>query len=182
MSPDVRAGGRGFLQWAARDTLASVMGDIEHKSGEVSVLEGRDAYLAENGFHTEAYTAPTYTVNVFGRDLTFRNRPTRQRVIPLHDLHHVVTGYGTDLIGEAEIGAWELVAGCNTPFLYAINGAAVLAGLLISPRRVFRAARDARGQRTLYKEGSRYEELMTLTVAELRERLGVPAGGQVSRA
>lgn len=159
------------------------MGEEKQKSGEggeTSVLQGRNAYLDENGFSTDAYTAPTYTVQVFGRELTFRNRPTRQRVIPLHDLHHVVTGYGTDLAGEAEIGAWELVGGCNTPFLYAINGAAVLFGLILEPRRVIRAARSARGQRTLYKEGSRYEELLTLSVAELRERLGVPADGVAS--
>ncbi len=29
--------------------------------------------------------------------------------IPFNDLHHVATGYGTDVLGEAEIGAWELL-------------------------------------------------------------------------
>jgi hypothetical protein len=158
------------------------MGEDERKAGEVSVLEGRDAYLAANGFSTGAYTAPTFTVQIFGKALTFANRPSRQRVIPLHDLHHVATGYGTDLVGEAEIGAWELVAGCNTPFLVAINATAAVLGMLLAPRRVVRAARAARGQRTLYVKGTPYEELLSLSVTELRERLGVPAGGVASAA
>jgi hypothetical protein len=156
------------------------MEDDVRKVGEVSVLEGRDAYLAENDFSIDAYTAPTFTVQVFGKALTFPNRPSRQRVIPLHDLHHVATGYGTDLVGEAEIGAWELVAGCNTPFLVAINATAAVLGMLLAPRRVVRAALAARGQRTLYVRGAPYDELLSLSVAELRERLGVPAGGATS--
>lgn len=156
------------------------MGVEERKTGGVSVLEGRDAYLAENGFSVDAYTAPTFTVDIFGKALTFPNRPSRQRVIPLHDLHHVATGYDTDLVGEAEIGAWELVAGCNTPFLVAINATAAALGMLLAPRRVIRAALAARGQRTLYVKETPYEELLSLPVTELRERLGVPAGGAVN--
>ena len=34
--------------------------------------------------------------------------------LPWHDLHHVATGYGTGLIGEAEISAYELRAGCGS--------------------------------------------------------------------
>ena len=29
----------------------------------------------------------------------------------LHDVHHVVTGYGTALPGELELAAWELASG-----------------------------------------------------------------------
>jgi ubiquinone biosynthesis protein Coq4 len=25
----------------------------------------------------------------------------------LHDLHHVATGFGTDMIGEGEVSVWE---------------------------------------------------------------------------
>src|SRR5262249_36536717 len=35
----------------------------------------------------------------------------RKRLVGAHDLHHLLTGYGTDLVGEAELGAWELGAG-----------------------------------------------------------------------
>src|SRR5437016_5335847 len=88
---------------------------------DITVGEARDRYLADNGFDTAGYTADHFEVEVAGRMLRLRNGKTRQRVIPLHDLHHALTGYGTDLAGEAEIGAWELVGGCNSLFLVSIN-------------------------------------------------------------
>jgi hypothetical protein len=135
------------------------------------------AYLAENGFDTAGYTAPTYEVEVFGRAYTFTNTEDRKRAIPLHDLHHVATGYGTDLVGEAEVGAWELVAGCRAPIVYALNLTAVAIGLVLAPLRVLRAFRDARGARSLYRIDHDYDALLALPVGELRRRLGVRAGG-----
>jgi len=145
------------------------------------VLEGRDRYLAANGFTVDGYTAPTFELNFLGRKVAFKNPPARQRAVPLHDLHHVVTGYGTDFTGEAEIGAWELRAGCNTLFLYYINGMAALVGLLIAPLRTLRAFRRARSQRSLYVDDLTYERALAMSVGELRARLGIPEGGQADR-
>lgn len=144
---------------------------------EMTVREGRDLYLARNGFSTEAYTAPTFTLRIFGVPVSFSNPPSRQRAIPLHDLHHVATGYWTRYIGEAEIGAWELMGGCNSFILYYLNGMAALIGLFIDPRRVLRAFRQARGQRTLYRDAIAYEDLLGMTIGELRDRLGIPPEG-----
>jgi hypothetical protein len=41
----------------------------------------------------------------------YPNTRARKRLVQAHDLHHLLTGYGTDLIGEAELGAWELGTG-----------------------------------------------------------------------
>ncbi len=76
--------------------------------------EARDVYLAANGFNIRDYGASTFTLGFGGFRVKFPNVAARKRVIPLHDLHHVLTGYGTDWMGEAEIGAWELRAGCNS--------------------------------------------------------------------
>jgi hypothetical protein len=148
-----------------------------------TVREGRDRYLAVNGFSMDAYADKSVTVDLlFGVKIRFPNTKARQRAIPLHDLHHVVTGYGTDLVGEAEIAAWELVGGCNSLVLYWLNGSAVAIGLLLAPLRVLRALWRARGQRTLYRGPTpSYEELIAMTVGELRERLGVPKHGQADR-
>ena len=150
----------------------------------LTVREGRDRYLAANGFSIDVYEAPTYEVDLYGLlgfVLTFRNGPSRRRAIPLHDLHHVATGYGTDLIGEAEIGAFELVGGCNSLFLWWINVGAVLIGFLISPRRVLAAGRRALGRRTLYRDREPYELVVGLSVGELRRRMRVPLEGQADR-
>jgi hypothetical protein len=85
----------------------------------------------------------------------------------------VLTGFGTDWIGEAEIGAWELRAGCNSFITYFLNGPGVIIGLFISPGRVWRALRAARGQRTLYRDPTPYERLLRMTVGELRARIAI---------
>ena len=145
----------------------------------ISVREARDAYLVENGFTTEEYTKDTFSL-AFLRGkmkLTFPNPPSRKRAIALHDLHHVATGYGADLTGEGEIGVWELMGGCDALSVYFLNGVAALGGCMISPRRMLRAYRDARAARALYRQDPKLDELLSLTLGELRGRLGIPEGG-----
>jgi hypothetical protein len=150
----------------------------------LSVQAALREYLDANGFDVRAYDAPEYQVDlseVTGEVWAFPNTPTRKRAVALHDLHHVVTGYGTDVLGEAEIGAWELCAGCNSAFLWWINSSAVGLGLLLSPGRVLRAGARAIGQRTLYRDSLPHEELLALPVVELRKRLGVAPEGQAQQ-
>lgn len=135
--------------------------------------EARNLYFRANGFSMRDYQAPTVTIKAFGLALKFPNIEERRRVVPLHDLHHVLTEYGTDWTGEAEIGAWELRADCRSWVAYLLNGGGVVIGLFIAPRRLWRAFRAARNQRTLYLERRSYEELLQLKVGELRQQLGI---------
>jgi hypothetical protein len=137
------------------------------------IEEARNRYFSANGFSVHDYAAPTFTLGIFGFKLKFPNTASRKRVVPLHDLHHILTGYGTDWMGEAEIGAWELRAGCNTFIAYFLNAGGVIIGLLISPRRVWRAFRAAKDQRTLYYDSMPYDRLLQMTVGEIRTRLGI---------
>jgi hypothetical protein len=79
------------------------------------------------------------------------NSAARKRAVPLHDLHHLATGYDTSWTGEAEIAAWELASGCSS------YGAAWLLNLLalplglIAPVRTWRAFRRGRSSRSLYE-------------------------------
>ena len=41
----------------------------------------------------------------------YPNTKARKRLVQVHDLHHLLTGYPTDLVGEAELGAWEIGTG-----------------------------------------------------------------------
>lgn len=149
-------------------------------SDTLLLKEALDRYLAENGFSIHDYAAPTFTIGVWGLRLKFPNVAARQRVIPFHDLHHVLTGYRTNWAGEAEIGAWELRAGCTSWVAYLLNGGGVAIGLLIAPIRVWRAARAAKGQHTLYRDSLSYDSLLQMTVGEVRKRLGIPPGGSAS--
>jgi hypothetical protein len=145
---------------------------------EMTVREARDRYLAKNGFTVEGYRAPTFQIDVLGITWTLPNPEARQRVVPLHDIHHVVTGYGTDLAGEAEQSAWELRGGIHSWFLWLFKLSAIFLGLFLAPRRVVRALRRARGQRTLYMDPPPYEVILEMRVGELRAKLGVPPEGQ----
>ncbi len=147
----------------------------------LTVGAARDAYLDENGFDVAGYQAPTFDVEFLGRTVTMTNSRDRKWAIPLHDLHHAATGYGTDLPGEAEIGAFELMGGCRTPIVYALNLGAAAAGLLLAPLRTLRAFRVARGMRTLFRDATPYDELLALSLGDLRARLGIPEAGLAHR-
>ncbi len=143
----------------------------------MTVEAARDDYMSENGFEVADYTLPTVQLKAFGIYKEFPNPPNRQWAIPLHDLHHLSTGYGTDWTGEAEIGAWELRAGCETPVVYALNLLAVTCGMFVSPLRVLAAFRSAKGARSLYRAPIPMEKALAMRVGELRAHLGIPTNG-----
>lgn len=160
------------------DAGGARLSDLSRPIGaRVLVKKALDEYLAENGFDVREYTKPTVRLKVLGRYFDFPNTKARQWAIPLHDLHHVATGYGTDWVGEAEIGVWELRAGCRTAMVYYLNAMAVLIGLFVSPGRVLAAYRAAGSARSLYRAGLSYEQALGMTAGELRAHLGIPAEG-----
>ena len=146
-----------------------------------TVREAFERYLTINGFSTATYTAPTVDIPIGPLTVPLPNTKGRQKLVRWHDLHHLVTGYGTDLVGEAEIGAWELRAGCESLAAYVYNGMAVATGLVIAPLRTLRAFRDAAGCTTLYRLGLDYEETLALPLDELRSMTGVPPAGMARR-
>jgi hypothetical protein len=148
-------------------------------SPELSARSARDAYLAENGFSVETYDAQGSTVTVLGFDFYRPLTPRARWAIRLHDLHHVLTGYGTDLVGEAEVSAWEVRRGTRGLGLYVrgIVFGAFLLGFFVAPRRTFAAWRGAGRGPSLFTAGLEFESLLSLDVHTLREQLGVPVEG-----
>jgi len=143
----------------------------------LTLCEARDHFLSSNGFRVEDYSAPTYGLRIWRLSLRLPNTKAHQWATPLHDLHHILTGYGTDWTGEAEVATWELTAGCRTLDVYCLDIAGVIIGLFMSPVRVWRAFVTAKGQRTLYREPVLRESALQMTVGEVRARLGIPSGG-----
>ena len=150
---------------------------ITVKTENLLLREARDQFLAVNGFRVSDYFASTYTVKLLGIPFRFPNTEAHQWATPLHDLHHVLTGYQTSWIGEAELAAWELRAGCKTLVVYWLNLSGIAIGLLIAPLRVWHAFRAARGCRTLYRHSELREAALKMTVGEARLQLGIPMGG-----
>jgi len=148
-------------------------------SRDLAVRRARDTYLDENGFTVGAYDDKWTKASFFAIDYSIPNTELHRRGIMLHDLHHVATGYGTDLVGEGEISAFELRGGLRGLGLYvgSIVVTGTLMGLLLAPRRTLRAWNAAKGVRALWTTGVPYEDLLAMRVGELRDLVGVPRDG-----
>jgi hypothetical protein len=141
-----------------------------------TVRRALDAYLAENGFTHEAYDSRWTDASFFGMRFKVPNTRRHRWAIMLHDLHHVATGFGTDLVGEGEISAFE--ARSLRPLGLYVGGivmSATLLGFVLAPRRALAALR-APGK-TLWEQDVDYARLLDMTVGDLRRLMGVPEEG-----
>jgi len=151
-----------------------------------TVLRARDAYLEENGFTVASYAAKWTEATAFGIPIKVPNTPRHAWAIMLHDLHHVATAYGTDTCGEGEISIWEARRGLRPLGLYVATIVVFgsLAGVLLAPRRALAAWRASAGRaHSLFTDAptnADYEALLSLTVGELRARLGIPDNALVT--
>lgn len=139
----------------------------------LSVRESRGLYFTRAGFPADGgYGDRWVKLKAFGRVvLAFPNTKARLRSVRLHDIHHVLTEYDTTWAGEAEIGAWELASGCADHYAaWVLNSGAVAVGLLIAPRRTWRAFVRGRRSGNLYRRDYA-ESLLERTVGELRAEL-----------
>ena len=146
---------------------------------ELVVADALDAYLTENGFNRN-YDAPTLSVNFFGLRLNVPNPPSRKIAGRYHDLHHLVTGYGTDPAGEAEISAWETRRGITvfSPYIWMLVLTVFLMGLLHSPRAVSKAWKASKiGHRLPKPSIEHYESCLAMELGNLRTMYGLPKGG-----
>jgi hypothetical protein len=148
---------------------------------DMTLREARARYFRDNGFEDDGgYAGKWVRIKLGPIPVMFPNTTGRRAALLQHDLHHVATGYDTTLVGEAEIGAWELASGCRHYYAaWMLNMGAVVIGLFLAPRRVCRAF--LRGWRcpNLYRIGvdaSWPDE----TVSGLRRRLGLQAPDEES--
>ena len=150
--------------------------------GNLSLREARDRYFADNHFGADGgYASSWVELHLGPLPVPFPNTPARKAVVPIHDLHHLVTGYGTDWSGEAEIGAWEIGAGCGKAVVaWQLNLSVMVVGGFIAPRRTFRAFVRGRRSRSFY--GQRWEPLLGLSVAEAAQVLGTTVAAVKLRA
>ena len=138
---------------------------------DLSMKEALQIYFDENGFGADGgYAAAWVDLKLGPIPIPFPNTDARRRAVRFHDLHHIATGYQTNYAGEFEIGAWEVATGCRD-FVAAwqLNLAAMLGGLLVYPKRTFRAF--IRGRHTKNFYGSDYEPLLNLSVGAARAKL-----------
>ncbi len=141
-----------------------------------TLLAARDRYFEENHFGPDGgYGAAWVDFKLGPIPLPFPNTRARVRAVRFHDLHHVLTGYRTDALGEFEISAWELGAGCGGYVAaWQLNLGGLAAGLFSIPRRTFQAFVRGRHSRSLYRQT--YDDaLLSRRVGEVRAACGLEA-------
>lgn len=141
----------------------------------VSMRDARDEAFRRAGIPADGGDSEPWVDFKLGPiPMPFPNTDARRRTVKLHDLHHVVTGYRTDIFGEFEISAWELGAGCGRfGVAWGLNLMGLVGGLLSSPRRTVRAFWRGRRSDSLYTRRS-YDEVLDQPVDEVRRWLRVP--------
>lgn len=121
-----------------------------------------------------AYTAKTFRISVGLFGIHLPNLPSRVKVARYHDIHHIITGYPANWKGEAEIGIWELVTGCRDSFIaWFLNSGAVLVGLLLYPKAVWRAFLRAKKTKTNLYYNFEYDSLLNMSIKEVRQLVGI---------
>ncbi|HEX6746652.1 MAG TPA: hypothetical protein VF092_05100 [Longimicrobium sp.] len=138
----------------------------------LTLREARARFFAEHGFDADGgYGKRWFRIETRPIPIYLPNLASRVAAVKLHDLHHIATGYGTDWRGEAEIGAWEVAGGCGRYWAaWLLNFGAFVIGLVIAPRRTYRAFVRGRHSRNLYG-GRFHDSLLDETVGALRGRL-----------
>jgi ubiquinone biosynthesis protein COQ4 len=108
-------------------------------------------------------------------DLPAERRWFADRLRDTHDLWHVVTGYGRDLVGEASLLAFTYAQTRNPGIGFIVAVAYFKARGINRPTR--RLLRDGyrRGRRAAWLPGVEWEPLLELPLARVREQLGIAA-------
>lgn len=139
---------------------------------ELTLREARDRYFALNNFGDDGGYGDKWVKIEFGPlPIFFPNIASRARAVRYHDLHHILNGYGTTLAGEAEIAAWEVATGeLPNPAAWFLDLGGFAYGLLLCPRRLYRAFLRGRRSRSLYQTPLT-DEVLSRRVSEVRRAL-----------
>ncbi|WP_438026280.1 hypothetical protein [Sorangium sp. So ce233] len=148
---------------------------LVHYDEGLTMRQARAIYFDVNRFGADGGYGDAWVDFKLGPlPVPFPNTQARVRAVRYHDLHHVLTGYDTSTIGEFEISAWEIGAGCKDfAAAWQLNLGGLFAGLLSAPRRTVRAFFRGRRSETLY--GRPFEALLDRTVGDLRREMRVDA-------
>jgi hypothetical protein len=129
----------------------------------------QENHLGEDGGDSLAYVKVELSK---GFHFYFPNFDLRRKAVILHDIHHIVSGYSTDIFGESEISAWEIASGCKKYWVaFAIDTSGVMIGIPINFTKVLKAYARGRRTKNLYHETIALQKAMDTPVDELKKQL-----------
>ncbi|MBS2022581.1 MAG: hypothetical protein JST92_09235 [Deltaproteobacteria bacterium] len=142
--------------------------------GRETLREARREYFIRNRFGDDGGYASKWAEFALGPiPIPFPNTRERVRALRFHDLHHVLTGYGTDVAGESQISAWELGSHCrDMAAAWVLNLGGLGLGLAVAPRVCWRAFVRGQSSQNLYTRPFD-DALLDTPVEEARRALGL---------
>ena len=102
----------------------------------------------------------------------YHNIKSRNRAVLKHDIHHLLTGYDTDLWGETEISMWEIASGCKSyrgAFFVDVSGA--MLGIPWNISGVLKAFARGRKTKNLYHKKFTNGQALDMKISELQQHL-----------
>lgn len=124
----------------------------------VSIDTELQDFYQRHGFGDEPGERPP-TVQVYTGCILvpLPNIETRYKLLKYDDIHRLVAGYSVGRIGEGEISAWKLGTGSAfvSPMLGLMNLITLSTGLVLEPKRMWRAYNRGCRSRNLQKKESR---------------------------
>jgi hypothetical protein len=152
----------------------NVIPKMEVYNDDILIKDALSQMFDRFNIPANAYTAKSFIIRVGKIPIHVPNIPARIKIARYHDIHHIITGYPADWRGEAEIGAWEIATGCRKSFIaWFLNSGAVIVGLFMHPKAVLKAFQRGRNTRTNLYHDFEYEPLLSMTVKEVREKIGL---------
>jgi hypothetical protein len=141
----------------------------------LTIKEILQDYYKKNGFDSDGGESKASVKVILFKGLTIYlpNNETRKKVILLHDIHHMLTGYSTVMKGEIEISTWELSTGCTNNWVaFTLNSYAMAIGFIFNLKGIWKAWLRGKNTRNLYNAGYSKRQLMNKTMTDLKKELG----------
>lgn len=155
----------------------------------ITMREARERYFQRAGFSAASYVDPWLFVPFAGRVVRLPNLKARRDAVRVHDLNHVIGGFGTDWLGEAMIGGFELGMGAGQYWIaWMLDATALSVGLVRAPGAVIKSFARGRAARASTfavipdVTAPEYEAILDSTVGEFRARIGAPDHADVTVA
>lgn len=171
-----------------RRNLVDVIGDLDrlHAMPEGSLGQAIADFYTSEELSAQGLAAASEAASEGqgASELSAAEQIFGMRVRDLHDVFHVLTGYGRDVRGEVAVLAFTLTQTRNPGIGYIVYTVLRRAGLRSEMGRLIRRALW-RGLRATWLIDQDWETLLAEPIDELRDRLGVgppPAYEQVRSA
>lgn len=142
-----------------------------------TLREALTAYLTEKGIRSkedppdQLYKDDWFRFYAGHRSFRILRLGGAIRSIAVHDAHHMLTGYATDMRGEAELTGWELASGgCGRHWVMWIDRMIAIPMLMLFfPRASLHAIKRGRKERNLYRVD--FDEALSMDLVEVQRRI-----------